>query len=469
MSARVAGIRPSASATVAVLVVVCLFGLPGAGADAGDEPVAWVWAGGITSRSAVIKARVAPETARIRLLLGTGVRLTDPRPVPAAGYARPDDDGIVTFRVDGLEAGTRYDYLVETGGTPRLRGRFRTFPEGPASFRVALASCATTGSDSDVFATIRRLDPLLFIHMGDFHYEDIEDNDPAAFRRAYEEVLGSRGQGALFRNVPIAYVWDDHDYGGDDSDGTSSSRPAALRTYGQVVPHYPLSRVDGRVQTIQQAFTAGRVRFLITDVRAARSPKSVADGPDKSMLGAEQRRWLFRELEAARGRYPLVVWVNVVPWITRANPGGDEGWEPYGYERRLIADRIEELGLTRRLVMLSGDAHMVAIDDGSNTDYTTDGAADGRSFPVLHAAPLDRYPRVKGGPYSHGTHAPKRLFGVIKISQFGMMEVRDDGGALSVVLTGRNDDGDVLEGMSLRLRCDGDGCSPVEGIGPPGG
>ena len=36
------------------------------------------------------------------------------------------------------------------------------------------------------------------------------------------------------------YMWDDHDYGPNDSDRFSPARDAALSSYRDVVPHFPL-------------------------------------------------------------------------------------------------------------------------------------------------------------------------------------------------------------------------------------
>jgi hypothetical protein len=217
--------------------------------------------------------------------------------------------------------------------------------------------------------------------------------------------------------------------------------------------------VEGVVRTIQQAFTVGRVRFIMTDGRSERIPVDRPDGPEKSMLGKEQRAWLEKELsEASQKSYALVVWVNVVPWITKSARGSDHGWEPFSWERRYLADRIRELGLVERLLILSGDGHMVAIDDGTNSNYATRQEPGEPAFPVVHAAPIHRYPRVKGGPYSHGTYARKRLFGILQEKQFGLMEVEDDGKMLEVVLSGRNSRGQLLDNMRLVLKCDEAGC-----------
>lgn len=38
--------------------------------------------------------------------------------------------------------------------------------------------------------------------------------------------------------------------------------------------------------------------------------------------------------------------------------------------------------------MFSGDAHLLAVDDGSNNDYSTYGGA---GFPLFQSAPMDQY------------------------------------------------------------------------------
>jgi alkaline phosphatase D len=396
----------------------------------------------------VVKAKVDPTAGAPRLEVGDlGV---SPQDVSASGVA--------TFHLDRLSPGTAYEYRVAVGQSAALEGRLRTFAQGPYSFRFVFGSCATTGSSHRVFETMESLEPLFMLHMGDFHYENIVENDPARFRRAYDKVLASKRQSALYRSAPIAYMWDDHDYGPNDSDRTHAGRPAALATYDEYVPHYPLEREGELPRDLHQAFTVGRVRFLLTDVRSQRTPDNSPDGPDKTLLGAAQREWLLSELEAARDRFALVVWVNPVPWI--AELGSGHGWGRYEWERRHIADRIRALGMTGRLLMLSGDAHMVAIDDGTNSNFATDAAPGERGFPVMHAGPFDRYAHHKGGPYSHGKAGRRVLFGLIPIQQFGLAEIRDDGAVLEVSLSGRNANGGLLKGMSLELRCDASGCRP---------
>jgi phosphodiesterase/alkaline phosphatase D-like protein len=428
-------------------------------------PVRWLWSGGVTATTAVVKARVTHATPDLRLLLSTSAEsFADARRLPAAGSAQPDEHGVLTFELDGLTPSTTYYYAVSNPFGRTAAGRFRTFAAGPMSFALAFASCAggsvfSQFSNHEIFTVIERRDPLLFIHLGDLHYSNISRNDFQAFSRAYDIVLGQSRQASLYRHVPIAYMWDDHDFGPNDADRLAPSRAAARQAYDTFVPHYPLLRPGGAVGTIQQRFDIGRVRFLMTDNRSERDPTGLPDSPSKSMLGLDQRAWFAGELErAAADGVPLVVWVNSVPWITRPSDGSD-GWQPYSTERTWIADRIEALGLTRRFLVLSGDAHMLAIDDGSNNRFTSGGNGTA-GFPVVQAGPLDRPVSEKGGPYSHGVS--------LENHQFGWLEVTDDGTVLRVRVTGHDRRGALVPGMALTMVCRMGACSVEREPDAPG-
>ena len=85
---------------------------------------------------------------------------------------------------------------------------------------------------------------------------------------------------------------DDHDFGPNDSHRESPGREAALATYREVVPHYPLVvGADDPEAPVAQAFTVGRVRFIISDLRSARNRKQDPDGPEKTMMGEGQLAW----------------------------------------------------------------------------------------------------------------------------------------------------------------------------------
>lgn len=383
------------------------------------DRVVWAWTGAVTTGEATVVAELARPAGIARLMVAAnGEGVSWPAAAGTAG-----GDGIVRLRATGLEPDTAYQYVIAVDGAAdrsRGNGRFRTMPTGPASFTVAVASCARTGSNGAVFDAIRAVDPVLYINAGDLHYGNPSSNDVAVFGDLYRQTLTAAAQAALYRAVPIGYVWDDHDYGPNNGGADAPTRNAARGAYTSYVPHYP--RQDPGA-AIYQAFTIGRVRFVLTDNRSERTATS--------LLGERQLAWLKRELVTASAAHAVVVWVNPDPWIAAPEDGADH-WGGYPEERRALADVIA--AHVDNLIMVSGDAHMVALDDGSHSGY---GTAGGPGFPVLQAGALDRPGSVKGGPYSHGTFPGG--------GQFGTIAVTDDNAAEVVVeLTGRTWRNDVL-------------------------
>ncbi len=391
-----------------------------------DSPIDWVWTGAVTTSAAEVRAHPDVQYESVRLAVATDAGLRDPR------WVEPIDESgrVVGFRISDLDADTTYHYAVEVDGEldQVQTGTFATFPDGASSYTIAVGACARNGSNGAVFDAIRDVDPLLYLIVGDFHYGDVGENNIDRYREVMDLTLTRSAQSALYRSTPIAYVWDDHDYGPNDADGNSFSRQAAMASYREHVPSYELA---GPERAVYQAFTVGRVRYVLTDARSARNVDGDGKPGRPSMLGTEQKAWFKDEIVRASQEYELVVWVNPVPWVADERQGADT-WGGFADERRELADHIADHDIDN-LLMVSGDAHMVAIDDGTNTDFSTDGHP---GFPLLHSAALDRPGSVKGGPYSEGA--------VGEGGQFATIDITDDGDAITVELTGRTWDGKEL-------------------------
>jgi len=135
-------------------------------------------------------------------------------------------------------------------------------------------------------------------------------------------------------------------------------------------------------------------------------------------MSEEQLSWFFSELSQF-SEYSLVIWVSSRPWIGKAEPG-DDFWGGYPSSRSQISNFISDNSINN-LLMLAGDAHMLAIDDGSNSDYRTNTTRSGAGFPVFQAAPIDRMGSIKGGPFSHGCFTYTASW----TEQFGVMEITE--------------------------------------------
>jgi alkaline phosphatase D len=307
-----------------------------------------------------------------------------------------------------------------------------------------VGSCARTGSNHPVFDDIRESRPLFYLMLGDLSYADVVYDNPDLYRLMFRNVLERSRQKDLYRNVPIVYMWDDHDYGQQGRQGTRARISSARLTYQEYVPHYPLARGRGNVP-IYQSFSVGRSFFIVTDLRSERSSEFLTDGPSKSMMGSTQKAWFKEQLLGAAAEYPVIFWACTVPWLVQKKEYADS-WGGYTDERTEIANFIRDHELAGRLIILGGDAHMVALDDGTNSDFATGGGAP---VPVFHAGAVHQSGSRKGGPYSHGRFT-NRTSGVQCDGQFGLVTVTDDAGdAVNVRIRGMRREHDTDELVQL--------------------
>jgi len=394
------------------------------------EEAAWVWVGGVTTNEATIVAGGLETETTVSLSIVDSVGSEERVDLPTGL------NGIVRHTWETLAPGTEYRYVI--GEDPRdipdsFDGSFATFAAGPQDLTVVFGSCARTASNGSVFDAMAAAEPDLYVGVGDLHYSNLASTAPSDHIDEYHRLLTQPAQAQLFRSTPFAYVWDDHDFGPNDADASSPSRLAVSLAYRRAVPDYGVNPDPD--ESIAQAFTIGRVRFVLIDTRSMRT--------EDTMLGDAQLSWLIDELVESSKNHALVVWVNPTPWVASSDGVGADDWSAYPQERRMIADAIADASV-ENLVMVSGDAHMVAVDDGTNTDFSTSGS---NGFPLLHAAALDRSGSVKGGPYSEGAFPGG--------GQFGMIEVGDDGGSIiSVTMSGHTWDGETLVSLSWKIEVD---------------
>jgi len=302
----------------------------------------------------------------------------------------------------------------------------------PYNFTFGAASCADTGSASSVFNLLKEENLGFFIHMGDLHYKNIDTNETERFYNAYYQVFSSSTQKPFFQDTPIFYVWDDHDFGPNNANGNSPAKAAAHTAYKKFVPSSPLknylpsddssyglqgapvsnSNSDlylpsqiGDENGIFRSFIIGRCLFIILDLR------SFLEVQKGDILGQEQMTWLENQLRFAGYNKEIVqvFLISSFPWI---HVSKETEWSLYETIQQQIAKWIEKYIYknSKELIMVSGDAHMIALDDGSNNIFG--------GFPVVQAASLDRVGSCKGGPYSHGVSSGRDHYAVIQVTDY---------------------------------------------------
>lgn len=409
--------------------------------------ISWVWCGDPTDEGARVKAGTDQASASVRVATSASM----------SGYisvAATVTSGVLDALITGLDPNTQYYYLVDDGDyvedpDPAWLGKFRTVaPSGaPWSGRVAVIGDAGAAgpephsvvdrvSDRPTFDTIGAYDPDLIIHLGDFNYRDFGSGvhvplpiTEDSYRQAivdvltFNETLGPDArQGKLYREHPISLVEDNHDYGWDPATGGSSTNTGGSMPYKELwsaayyamVPHTALP--DG--EAVYHSIRLGRVLVVQIDGRYYRDPNTNPDGPNKTMLGQNQRAWLENLVSTTDAE--AMVFCSPQQWLTR--PTESDGWNVFQDEQQWVVDTLHNNGFTgENTVIVSASMHALGLDTGTN-------ARGG--YPTFLMAAVDASgASVIEGLYDTGPTQPGR-------GQWGSLDIDDDGTRIRITGTG---------------------------------
>ncbi len=274
------------------------------------------------------------------------------RVVPSA-----EDHLVARAVLTDLRPATTYYYTIRVEGRTdaRWRGRFRTAPpeNRPGRIRVAVSSCMDAEKypiQSSWYLMLGEM-PAFHLLLGDNVYADTTDRE-VLWRKHIRQRLVEEFA-AVIRNVPTYAIWDDHDYGRNDSDGTEPGKAESLRAFREVFanPAYGTEDLPGAFFK----FGWADVDFFVLDTRYYRSPNKAPDDENKTMLGEGQFQWLVEGLKASRARFKVVATGSTLKQSAK------DGWRLYSFERKRLYRSIMENGV-EGVFFLSGDIHRCLID-----------------------------------------------------------------------------------------------------------
>jgi len=267
-----------------------------------------------------------------------------------------EDNFCGSAKVMGLSPRSTYSYRVILDNKEQpcpVKQEFTTFPRRGEKcvIRVGFGHSLKREGAHAVWDAIGARKPDLFILMGDNIYSN--STEPDKQRRMYLQFRADPHFRAFGATTPIYAVWDDHDYGIDNSDRTQPGKERSLKTFNEIWPN-PKSQAIHSPGTWSR-FTVGCAEFFLMDVRYHRSPNDDPDGLEKTMLGAEQFDWLKNSLadSSAVFKFP----VSGSSW----NCGGPEAWNhtfKYEYDSLLAHVRAKRI---EGIILLGGDQHACKI------------------------------------------------------------------------------------------------------------
>jgi alkaline phosphatase D len=252
--------------------------------------------------------------------------------------------------LEGLEPETRYHYEVMVNGEsdPAWKGSFKTAPPvgKPCAFRLAVTSCMRHEKPQASWFLLLAQQPDLHLTIGDTHYADT--TDPVVQLQHHVRYRRVPSFATVIRNVPNYAMWDDHDYGPNDSDGTAVGKEQSLEGWRRfwANPGAGTPEIPGAFFR----FSRGDVDFFVVDGRYHRSPNRIPDDENKSMLGEAQFKWLVDGLRNSHAKFKVIA-----SGSTLGHSKGD-GWRIFTTERHRLFDSIRENAISG-VIYLSGDIH----------------------------------------------------------------------------------------------------------------
>lgn len=262
------------------------------------------------------------------------------------------------IEIGGLQPKHRYFYKVILDGEPAMSAPFPSFVTAPTlgeqgHLRFAFFSCsgyepydpAAGWADLGLRTNID-----LILMLGDNHYGNTSD-----LLKQREAYLGQRFNPS-FRfatsRMPTYAIWDDHDFGPNDSDSTLAGKEGSLKAFLEHWANPSYGEPDN--PGVYFKFSRGDVDFFLLDDRYYRSPNKAPEGPTKTMLGAKQLAWLKRSLVESKAKIKVLAAGG--EWQTY---GTADSWTSFPRERDEIFRWIQDHSM-EGVILISGDRHFTA-------------------------------------------------------------------------------------------------------------
>lgn len=339
--------------------------------------------GEATSDSAIVWLRAAPGSRAV-VQYGKDPALANFASTPEFAVREHADFTAQTI-LRALEPSSTYYYRAQlVGRRPGPIARFKTAPRADDAAKVSFCFSGDTRETYKPFTimdAVRAQQPDFFLHLGDTIYAD-RAGTARTLEQFWAKYRANRDDAATqrcFLETSYYVIWDDHEVANDYLPG----HPLAPIGRQAFLDYWPVQRFAGEAQRIYRSFRWGQaVELFLLDTRQYRDP---AQG---TMLGRQQKEWLFDNLAAAKSLFKFVG--TSVPM----SGGGSDRWDGYPKERSELLNYIRDKKITG-VVFLSADLHHAAITKIPNGQ----GLRDITAGPL--AAPLNRVTNSANSRYEY--------------------------------------------------------------------
>ncbi|CAN5370287.1 alkaline phosphatase [soil metagenome] len=324
--------------------------------------------------------------------------------------ARPELGHSVHVEVAGLQPNRPYWYRFIAGRDRSYAARARPLPlPGEKLDRLRFVAAGCQNWEAGYFTAYRRIaaepDVDFLWHYGDYIYEGRDGGGPVMdhglpvqqvrrhwadepyslddYRARYAQYKSDLDLQAAHAAHTWWVTWDDHEtdnnWAGDhDQDGTPPEifnlrRQAAAQAYYENMPLRRSSFPHGTaIQIFRRAAYGDLLDCHFLDTRQFRDDQPCDDNikpvckealaPNRTIMGAEEEKWLFDGLAKGTRRWNLIAnQVMMMPLDRRekGEPGeiwNMDSWAGYPAARQRLMDHVQARGV-KNIVVTTGDEH----------------------------------------------------------------------------------------------------------------
>ncbi len=205
------------------------------------------------------------------------------------------------------------------------------------------------GGADEVYAAMHAQKPDFMLWGGDNFYYREPDYTRTGMIHRNNHTRGTKSIQPLLANVHHYAIWDDHDYGPNDSDRSFPMKYTSLELFKMYWgnPNYifPNEGITGKFQWSD-------VEFFLMDDRWFRAPNELND-PNKDYWGHKQMTWLLDALSSSKASFKVIVNGGQVvsPAKILENMANYEG------ERNYLLKELKSRNIPG-VLFLTGDRHI---------------------------------------------------------------------------------------------------------------
>lgn len=277
-----------------------------------------------------------------------------------------EGDFIAQIPLEDLQPGSAYEFVVEArkSGSDQIenhiKGSFHTAfaADSTETVRFIVTTCQAVrsidaGKDGHVvYSHMLDWKPHFFVHTGDILYYDKAPfvKNEAQARAKWSLMFGYGHNRNFHRHVSSYFMKDDHD--------TLKNDCWPGQTYGDLTFARGLEIFREQVPMGEKTHRTIRwgknVQVWLTENRDFRSPNRMEDGPQKTILGEEQKAWLKKSMTESDATYKFLITPGPIV-------GPDKGGKNDNHSNKGFAHEGGELrnflaGLENTYV-ITGDRH----------------------------------------------------------------------------------------------------------------